>query len=124
MFERRPERDVEVADELGPGRALVCSACGRRITTPAARIEVGGSHEHDCVNPHGWRWRIGCFAAAEGLVPEGAPESTWSWFPGFTWQIERCAACGQLMGWHYRSGTEPAFHGLILAHLREAETPT
>jgi hypothetical protein len=109
---------AQVVEVTGAGRALLCSACGRRITTPEARIEIGGRHEHECVNPHGWRWRIGCFATAEGLVPEGAPERYWSWFPGFSWQVQNCASCGQLMGWAYREG-EQGFYGLIVAHLRE-----
>jgi hypothetical protein len=113
-----PRGRPEVVEVAGTARVLVCSACGRRITTPDARIEVGGRHEHECVNPHGYRWRIGCFAAAEGVDLASEPESYWSWFPGFTWQIENCAACRQLMGWLYRSGDQQ-FHGLVLEHLRE-----
>lgn len=114
----RPRLAPDVIDPTRAGRALVCTACEQRITTPAAAIEIAGRHDHECVNPHGWRWRIGCFATAEGLVPLGEAENEWSWFPGFTWQIQNCARCGQLMGWLYRSGDQ-TFFGLILAHLRE-----
>ena len=99
-------------------RAILCAACRRRITSGEARIEIGGRHEHECVNPHGYRWRIGCFAAAEGLIVVSQPESEWSWFPGYTWQIENCGGCAALLGWLYRSG-DATFHGLIVAHLIE-----
>jgi hypothetical protein len=104
-------------------RAIVCAACRRRITTPEARIEIAGRHDHECVNPHGWRWRIGCFAVAEGLVVVSDPDPTWSWFPGYTWQIQHCAGCGRLLGWLYRAG-ESSFHGLILAHLMDDPGPS
>jgi hypothetical protein len=117
----RPGPKPALIDTAGGARALVCAACGRRITSPAAAIEVGGRHQHECVNPHGWRWTIGCYAIAEGVVLVGEPESYWSWFPGFTWQIESCAGCAALMGWRYVSGDQ-SFHGLVVAHLREVGT--
>jgi len=106
---------VDEPTTVAPG-TIFCAACRRPITTDAARFEIGGRHEHECVNPHGWRWRIGCFAAAEGLAIVSEPESHWSWFPGYTWEIENCAGCGTLIGWRYRAGGF-MFHGLILAHL-------
>jgi len=97
-------------------QAIVCARCRLRITSAGARIDVAGSHVHECVNPHGFRWRIGCFAVAEGLVVVSEPEAHWSWFPGYTWEIENCAGCRELLGWRYRSG-DSSFHGLILPHL-------
>jgi len=113
-----PEVVTGDESELAAVGALVCAACRRRITTAEARIEIAGAHVHECVNPHGWRWRIGCFAVAEGLVVISEPETAWSWFPGYTWEIENCGGCGALLGWLYRNG-DSSFHGLILAHLIE-----
>jgi hypothetical protein len=107
---------------LGTGleKIILCAGCLRRITTPAARIEVGGRHDHECVNRQGYRWRIGCFAAAEGLVIVTEPDADFTWFPGYTWEIENCGGCSRLIGWRYRSG-DSSFHGLILAHLVEVD---
>jgi hypothetical protein len=58
-------------------RALLCTGRRRRVTSTEARIDVAGRHEHECVNPHGWRWRNGCFAIAEGLIVASEPESYW-----------------------------------------------
>lgn len=102
--------------------ALRCAACGSAITREAFRIEVQGSHEHRRSNPHGHRFRIGCFGEAAGCAAAGEPTAQWSWFAGYAWQIASCRACGEHLGWRF--GTEQAsggaasvFYGLILARL-------
>ena len=116
--EARPETRPETAV---PGRrALVCARCGQRITSDAARTTVGGQHEHTKANPHGYVFHIGCFAMAVGLVPWGPPSTAWTWFPGYSWQVERCAGCEEHIGWQFDSPGH-GFHGLILDRLAEAE---
>jgi hypothetical protein len=107
---------------LGTGRALRCKACGRRITDDAARIEVHGAHEHRCENPHGYRYRVGCFAVAEGLDPWGNASTYWSWFPGYAWQVQHCASCQTLLGWLFTSA-DARFYGLILDALVPFDEP-
>ena len=53
-----------------------------------------------------WAWAPTC----------STPDPTFSWFPGWTWQIAECAACREHMGWIYRCAGEQ-FHGLVLARL-------
>lgn len=102
------------------GRLLACARCRQPITSHAAGIEVGGSHEHTCVNPHGIRFGIGCFARARGCVPVGESSTYWSWFPGHAWQVEQCGECGEHLGWIFRAiGSH--FYGLILDRLVEVE---
>ena len=101
-------------------RALVCVACGHRITDDDHRIEMNGAHEHTFVNPGGFVHHIGCFDAAPGYSYLGPTESAFSWFPGWTWQVAACARCRAHVGWQYRNSGEQ-FHGLILAALRRAE---
>ena len=108
------------AEEEGEGKVLACAICRQRITTIAARIEVGGAHEHTFVNPHGFRFHIGCFARAVGCVPVGESSSYWTWFPGYTWQIEQCSSCGEHLGWLFRTD-DHRFHGLILDRLLEVD---
>jgi hypothetical protein len=113
---RPPAARPEVRDEDARPGDLVCAACGRRITHEDHRIEVGGGHEHTFVNPGGFVHVVGCFAFATGLSYVGAPETAFSWFPGWSWQIAACLGCGVHLGWIYRS-TGDQFHGLLTARL-------
>jgi hypothetical protein len=113
---QRPEARVVDADEKP--RLLVCSACRNPVASTGDRIEIAGAHVHTCVNPHGYRYRIGCFAAARGLEPVGPPSHEHTWFPGYAWQVQDCARCHQLLGWRYTSA-DGGFFGLVLAHLVE-----
>jgi hypothetical protein len=102
------------------GRVLACAACGRPITTTAARIEMDGAHAHTFANPHGFVYRIGCFSTAPGCAPVSPPSTDFAWFAGYAWQIAACTGCGEHIGWLFRSGSA-RFHGLILDRLVEAE---
>jgi hypothetical protein len=93
---------------------LRCTTCGHRITSASLRIEQAGSHEHTFVNPGGFVHHIGCFAAAPGCIHIGDPQSAFSWFPGFSWQIALCGRCRTHLGWVFRC-TPDQFHGLILS---------
>ena len=109
-----------VKDRVGTDeRALVCVACGHRISDDDHRIEMAGAHEHTFVNPAGVVHHIGCFNAAPGCVHLGPTESAFSWFPGWTWQVAVCARCRAHLGWIYRNSGEQ-FHGLIVAAIRRA----
>jgi hypothetical protein len=102
----------------GAPRGLACHRCLSTVTDDASRITVGGAHAHHFVNPHGIEFHVGCFADAPGCVAFGAASTYWSWFPGFAWQIELCAGCGEHLGWLFRSA-DAVFHGLILDRLVE-----
>lgn len=101
-------------------RILACAYCRRAITTAATRIEMRRAHEHAFTNPHGVRYRIGCFARAAGCEAVGPPSDFWTWFPPYAWQIEQCKGCGEHLGWLFRTA-DHRFHGLILDRLLELE---
>lgn len=101
---------------LGDGARLVCAHCARPITREGARIEVMGLHIHTGTNEEGYQFQLGCFAVAENLRAVSAPTRHWTWFPGYTWQIEICDGCETHLGWLYRRG-EHHFHGLVLPRL-------
>jgi hypothetical protein len=44
----------------------------------------------------------------------------WTWFPGYSWQVELCGHCDEQLGWIYRS-SDADFHGLILDRLIEVK---
>lgn len=102
-----------------PRRILHCRQCRRPITRPSERTEINHRHVHEYSNPHGFRFRIGCFRDAPGAVAHGESVDAWSWFPGYHWRLALCVGCHVHLGWHY-SGGEP-FWGLILDRLVEAD---
>jgi len=111
---RAPAQEADQAErERG---AILCRACGLRITEEAYRIAVLDRHEHTFVNPGGFDYTIGCFALAPGCVEIGSPETYFSWFPGYSWQIVECGACRHHLGWRFRCAGD-SFHGLILDRL-------
>jgi hypothetical protein len=115
-----------VRPETGPredeadARVLACARCLQPITTTAARTEVGGAHEHTFANPEGYQFHIGCFARATGCAAVGDPSTYWSWFAGYSWQVELCSACGEHLGWLFRAKGH-RFHGFVLDRLVEVE---
>lgn len=116
---RDRERDRRTAPSRGAtdDRAIVCAACGHRITDEDHRREMAGKHEHTFVNAAGFVHHIGCFAAAGGCAYIGSTETAFSYFPGWTWQIAVCGQCRAHLGWIYRNAGEQ-FHGLLVAALR------
>lgn len=116
-------KDPHETSTAGGGGHLVCVRCHHRITTRAARTEVGGGHEHRRSNPAGFHFRIGCFSAAPGCVPRGEISSHFTWFPGYSWQATICGLCEVHNGWAFRGGDH--FYALILDLLRdEPEAPS
>jgi hypothetical protein len=107
-------------DDRDRGRVLGCAFCRRPITTAAAAIEVGGAHAHSFTNPDGISFRVGCFSDAAGLLKHGPSTLDWTWFEGYSWQVEICAGCREQLGWLYRS-RDQLFHGLILDNLVEVQ---
>jgi hypothetical protein len=103
------------------GKVLACAGCLRPVTTGAARTAVAGAHEHTFANPAGFQFHIGCFARVTGCLAVGEPSTHWTWFSGYSWQVERCGTCGDHLGWLFRAEAH-LFHGLILDRLVEAES--
>ncbi len=100
-------------DENDKGEFILCRNCGNVITSTGNKIEMNGKHRHSFTNPRGFVFRIGCFAAAQGILNQGSPTLEFTWFPGFSWCFTLCARCFAHLGWAYRSG-ETHFYGLIL----------
>jgi hypothetical protein len=101
-----------------PRGLLRCGACGHPITSQAARTRINGSHDHRCVNPHGFRFRIGCFESAPGCRCMGAPTLEHTWFAGCAWTYALCASCHTHLGWRFEGRDTVHFYGLMLDRLR------
>jgi hypothetical protein len=113
-----PAADADEKETADPPLLLACALCRQRITSSADRVARRGAHEHTFTNPEGIRFRIGCFGAATSTNAASSPTTYWSWFPGYAWQIELCAACGEHLGWRF-SSSDDAFHGFVLDQLVE-----
>jgi hypothetical protein len=109
------------SEETRHAPELACVSCLGRVTTRSAKIQVGGAHEHTFTNPHGFLFHIGCFAEAPGCLAAGGPMTDFSWFVGYSWEIEHCRGCGEHLGWLFRSSAD-LFHGLILDRLVEIDS--
>lgn len=108
------------ADTAPQRPRLLCAQCRSLIALEPRRVEMSGSHTHTFTNPAGIVFQIGCFADAPGTTSIGGENSAFSWFPGFVWRIALCAACGEHLGWRFRSESSAThFFGLILDKLTE-----
>jgi hypothetical protein len=123
---RGPKSEGDVREGAGRepsdahGRLLACAKCQNPVTDKAAMIAVNGLRTHVFTNPDGYRFRIGCFAKAHGLRGVGEPTLEYTWFAGFSWQVQVCSRCQEQLGWLYRS-SDSSFYGLILTELLEIE---
>jgi len=99
---------------------LVCANCGHPVTKVAEKIDVRGRHDHSFTNL-GYLVRLGCFRNAQGCVGIQRISKGYSWFRGYSWQIQVCRECFTQLGWKYMSQNN-SFYGLIFNMLREDET--
>src|SRR5438477_149543 len=65
----------------------------------------------------GFVHHIACYVAAPGAIQVGDPQTAFSRFPGWTWQIVLCGRCRSHLGWIFRCGGEQ-FHGLLVTEIR------
>ncbi|MCA9679954.1 MAG: hypothetical protein H6709_03745 [Kofleriaceae bacterium] len=110
--------DEDSSEDDGGDHDLCCSVCGRRITGAQHAIEHGGAHAHTFANPGGFVHHVRCFGYAGGVAEQGDPETYFSWFPGYAWQVLACGGCGVHIGWSFRCADD-VFYGLIAERLVE-----
>jgi hypothetical protein len=125
-FARRKATDEEraggaaVDERARSERVVACESCEHSLARVDERIEVSGSHQHTCVNPAGYVFRIACFRRAPGCAGRGGFSEEHSWFAGHAWQIAVCGRCDLHLGWAFR-GEEGGFHGLIATRIVERD---
>lgn len=96
---------------------LLCAACGYPVTKVLEKIKVRGRHEYRFTNL-GYPIILGCFRNAPGCIGYGGISHGYSWFRGYTWQIQLCGNCLSQLGWVYMS-EEDSFYALAFKMLRE-----
>lgn len=119
-----PEQSSDEETRSDPQRAILCAACGHRVTYDEERFAMAGRHQHTCINPAGYVYRIGCFRGAPGCVGTGSWSAHYSWFAGFVWQVACCGSCSMHLGWAFEPenprGGAARFWGLIVDRLVES----
>lgn len=113
---------LEHTARTGADRMVVCKSCGHDIARASDRIDMAGRHEHTCVNPHGYVYRIGCYRQAAGCAGVGEWSDHHSWFAGAWWQVACCGRCSIHLGWAF-TGDQPDFVGLIVERVEERGAP-
>ena len=108
----------EEKEEVSPGEAIYCRACGGAVTARDQKIAVHGSHTHTFFNPAGVVFELGCFSAAPGCHSAGVASSEFTWFAGYVWRFTLCRQCNSHLGWVFEMA-DSSFWGLILANLKE-----
>ena len=98
-------------------RRLVCAACGHPVTRLSEKINVRGRHDH-AFRYYDAIVRLGCFRNAQGCLGVEAVSHGYSWFRGYSWQIQVCRHCFSQLGWKYMS-QDDSFYGLVFKMLRE-----
>jgi len=116
-LEKRPSLLQHDQDDRLRGWRLVCASCGHPVTTVSERVEVRGRHHHDFPY-YGHIVRLGCYRNASGCVGVERISNGYSWFRGYSWQIQLCRNCYTQLGWKYMS-QEDSFYGLVFKLLRE-----
>lgn len=104
-------------DTSDAGDLVYCMSCAEPVARKSDATSVNGRHAHQCVNPYGIRFHVGCFASALGCDLSGRPTSADTWFSGYLWRLASCSACRTHLGWYFERGHE-YFYGLILDRIR------
>jgi hypothetical protein len=110
IFEREED------DNLREWR-LVCASCGHLVTRASETVDIRGRHNHDFPY-YGNIVRLGCYRNAPGCVGVERISNGYSWFRGYSWQIQLCRNCYTQLGWKYMS-QDDSFYGLVFKMLRE-----
>ncbi len=110
---------TELLQDPATGQYLVCGLCSHVITQAAHAMDVNGAHQHNCTNPHGFEYLVGCYAQALGCDIKGERNHADSWFPGYQWRLASCGDCQQHLGWYFDTADD-FFYGLITERLHSA----
>ena len=116
-LEKGPSLFEHEEDENFREWRLVCASCGHLVTTVSEKMDVRGRHHYDFPY-YGHLVRLGCYRNAPGCVGVERISNGYSWFRGYSWQIQLCQNCYTQLGWKYMS-QEDSFYGLVFKLLRE-----
>lgn len=106
------EEDEKILDTQ-----LVCAACEHPVTKVSEKIDFKGRHDFGFRNL-GYLIQLGCFRHAPGCKGTRRVSHGYSWFRGYSWEIQLCKHCSAQLGWKYMT-EEDSFYGLVFKMLCE-----
>ena len=101
---------------------LICARCEQPVTKVSEKVNIFGRHDH-AFHLYGEMVHLGCFGNAPGCMGVQGISNGYSWFRGYSWQIQVCNNCYTQLGWKYMSDND-RFYGLMFRMLREEELET
>jgi hypothetical protein len=114
---RPPSLFEDENDEAMKQMRLMCAACGHPVTKVNEKTDIFGRHDHAFAY-YNEVVQLGCFLNAPGCTGIERISHGYSWFRGYSWQIQLCENCYTQLGWKYMSQND-SFYGLVFNTLRE-----
>ncbi|XP_063537664.1 protein cereblon-like [Cydia strobilella] len=86
---------------IDKSKALCCGNCGAELSRRSHMFAMSSDGVHaNYTNYGGFMHDVVTVRAAHGTLL-GPPSAEYSWFPGYTWCVAQCSACGTHMGWRF-----------------------
>ncbi|MBW1763719.1 MAG: hypothetical protein JRJ23_03100 [Deltaproteobacteria bacterium] len=115
---KKPSSLFETEEDKKMGQTnLICADCGHPVTKVSEKIDIFARHDHSFTNL-GYLVELGCYRNAPGCIGIQRISNGYSWFRGYSWQIQLCQECFSQLGWKYMNDNE-SFYGLIFNMLKE-----
>jgi len=111
------DESLSITTERTPGRYPSTEDIDHLTYLEKEKIEVRGRHNHDFPY-YGHIVRLGCYRNAPGCMGIERVSNGYSWFRGYSWQIQLCRDCYVQLGWKFMS-QDDSFYGLVFKMLRE-----
>ncbi|XP_072945321.1 protein cereblon isoform X2 [Epargyreus clarus] len=87
---------------IGRRSVLCCSSCNGEIARREHVVPMSSEGVHsNYTNIGGYMHDIVTVSRAYNVGLTGAASAEFSWFPGYTWTVANCAACGSHIGWRF-----------------------
>ncbi|XP_047998312.1 protein cereblon-like [Leguminivora glycinivorella] len=86
---------------IDKSKALCCGSCGAELSRRSHMFAMSSDGVHaNYTNFGGFMHDVVTVrTATETLL--GPPSAEYSWFPGYTWRVAQCSACGTHVGWRF-----------------------
>ncbi len=124
---QRQELDPAIKRMLDDGKNdrsfVFCAACSAVLGHSKDAININGSHQHFCTNPHGIDFNVRCYSDALGCAISGQPTAADSWFAGYSWRFATCSDCNTHLGWLFENSSNNHFYGLIRERIQIDAAP-
>ncbi|XP_063366294.1 protein cereblon-like [Cydia amplana] len=86
---------------IDKSKALCCGTCGAELSRRTHMFAMSSDGVHaNYTNYGGFMHDVVTVRTAHDTLL-GPPSAEYSWFPGYTWRVAQCGACGTHVGWRF-----------------------